>query len=76
MVNVSAPEGSTLSYEAESYRITKALTELCPLVPTELGTLDDLVETVARERPTGHPLLRPRTRGDSSSRMTRAAVIR
>jgi hypothetical protein len=53
VVNVSAPEGSTLSYEAESYRITQALTELCPLVPTELGTLDDLVETVARERPTG-----------------------
>ena len=53
VVNVSAPEGSKLSYEAESYRITKALTELCPLVPTELGTLTDLVETVARERPTG-----------------------
>ena len=53
VVNVSAPEGSILSYEAESYRITKALTELCPLVPTELGTLDDLVETVAGERPTG-----------------------
>ena len=53
VVNVSAPEGSILSYEAESYRITKALTELCPLVPTELGTLADLVETVARERPTG-----------------------
>ena len=53
VVNVSAPEGSKLSYEAESYRITKALTELCPLVPTELGTLADLVETVARERPTG-----------------------
>ncbi|HMB03801.1 MAG TPA: CHAT domain-containing protein, partial [Isosphaeraceae bacterium] len=53
VVNVSAPEGSTLGYEAESYRITQALTELCPLVPTELGTLADLVETVARERPTG-----------------------
>ena len=53
VVNVSAPEGSILSYEAESYRITKALTELCPLVPTELGTLADLVETVAGERPTG-----------------------
>ncbi len=53
VVNVSAPEGSKLSYEAESYRITNALTELCPLVPTELGTLADLVETVARERPTG-----------------------
>jgi hypothetical protein len=53
VVNVSAPSGSKLSYEAESYRLTRALTELCPLVPTELGTLDDLVETVGRERPTG-----------------------
>ncbi len=53
VVNVSAPEGSRLSYEAESYRLTRALTELCPLVPTELGTLDDLVATVAREQPTG-----------------------
>ena len=31
----------------------RRITELCPLVPTELGTLADLVETVARERPTG-----------------------
>jgi len=53
VVNVSAPAGSKLSYEAESYRLTRALTEICPLVPTELGTLDDLVGTVARVRPTG-----------------------
>ena len=53
VVNVSAPAGSGLSYEAESYRITKALTERCLLEPTDLGTLDDLVETVAHARPTG-----------------------
>jgi tetratricopeptide (TPR) repeat protein len=53
VVNVSAPEGSGLHYEAESYRITRALSECCTLVPTELGTLEDLIETVKRERPTG-----------------------
>ncbi|MGE0642341.1 MAG: TIR domain-containing protein [Nitrospira sp.] len=53
VTNVSAPEGSGLSYEAESYRITHALTEQCPETPTELGTLEDLVATVARERPCG-----------------------
>jgi hypothetical protein len=52
VTNVSAPEGSGLSYEAESYRITRALSEQCPQFPTELGTLDDLVETVVREKPT------------------------
>lgn len=50
---MSAPEGSGLSYEAESYRITHALTEQCPETPTELGTLEDLVTAVARERPRG-----------------------
>ena len=53
VVNVSAPEGSGLDYEHESYRITLALTAHCLLTPTELGTLDDLVETVLRTRPTG-----------------------
>ena len=52
MVNVSAPEGSRLDYEGESYRITRALSERCRFVPTELGTLDDLVETVRAEQPT------------------------
>jgi tetratricopeptide (TPR) repeat protein len=51
VVNVSAPEGSGLDYEGESYRITKALSEQCRFVPTELGTLDDLVETVRAESP-------------------------
>jgi hypothetical protein len=53
VINVSAPEGSGLDYEGESYRITRALTEHCTLTPTELGTFDDLVETVRRQRPTG-----------------------
>jgi tetratricopeptide (TPR) repeat protein len=53
VVNVSAPAGSHLDYEAESYRITRALAEKCRLVPTELGTADDLVETAYREGPTG-----------------------
>ena len=53
MVNVSAPEGSGLDYEAESYRLTRALTDHCELTPTELGTLDDLVQTVAAKKPAG-----------------------
>lgn len=52
VVNVSAPEGSHLDYEGESYRITRALSEQCRFVPTELGSLDDLVETVRVEKPT------------------------
>ncbi len=52
VVNVSAPEGSGLDYEGESYRITKALSEQCRFVPTELGTVEDLVETVRAESPT------------------------
>ena len=53
VVNVSAPAGGGLSYEEESYRITRALSERCQLVPTELGTVADLVDTVARETPLG-----------------------
>jgi tetratricopeptide (TPR) repeat protein len=53
VVNVSAPAGSGLSYEEESYRITRALSEHCELAPTELGTVDDLIATVERERPIG-----------------------
>ncbi|HMF38172.1 MAG TPA: toll/interleukin-1 receptor domain-containing protein, partial [Isosphaeraceae bacterium] len=53
VVNVSAPEGSGLDYEGESYRLTRALTDHCELTPTELGTLDDLVRTVADKKPAG-----------------------
>ncbi|HZF08383.1 MAG TPA: tetratricopeptide repeat protein, partial [Thermoanaerobaculia bacterium] len=52
VVSVSAPEGSGLDYEGESYRIIKALSEECLYVATELGTADDLVETARREHPT------------------------
>ncbi|HVT14585.1 MAG TPA: TIR domain-containing protein [Thermoanaerobaculia bacterium] len=52
VVTVAAPEGSGLDYEAESYRITRALSEGCRYVPTELGTVEDLAETVRKERPT------------------------
>jgi hypothetical protein len=51
--NVSAPEGSGLDLEGETYRLTRRLSERCQLVSTEYGTADDLVETVARNSPTG-----------------------
>ena len=53
VVNVSAPEDSGLHYEAEAYRITLATAERCQMAPTELGTLEDLIDTVYREAPTG-----------------------
>lgn len=53
VVNVSAPDGSGLSYEAESYRITLATADRCRMAPTELGTLADLALTALREDPTG-----------------------
>ncbi len=53
VVNVSAPEGSGLDYEGESYRITRSLSESCELTPTELGTAGDLLETAEHVRPTG-----------------------
>ena len=53
VVNVSAPAGGGLHYEAESYRLTRVLSEHCQMMPTELGTVDDLVKTVARLRPDG-----------------------
>ncbi len=53
VVNVSAPAGSGLDYEGESYRITRTLSESCELTPTELGTVEDLLETAEHVRPTG-----------------------
>jgi len=56
VVNVSAPEGQligNLDYEAESYRISKALYEYTETVFTELGTLDDMADTVAKSEPIG-----------------------
>jgi tetratricopeptide (TPR) repeat protein len=52
VVNVSAPEGSLLSYEDESYQITRALAGRCVSVSTELGTLDDFAQVVQGEKPT------------------------
>jgi hypothetical protein len=53
VVNVSAPAGSGLDYEGEAYRITRALAESVELTPTELGTVEDLIETAKRVRPAG-----------------------
>jgi tetratricopeptide (TPR) repeat protein len=56
VINVSAPEGQligNLDYEAESYRISKALYEYTETVFTELGTLDDMADTVAENEPIG-----------------------
>ncbi|WP_089935670.1 tetratricopeptide repeat protein [Candidatus Entotheonella palauensis] len=54
VVNVSAPASSNqLDYEAESYRLAKALHEHSEVVFTELGTVADLVSTVVARKPTG-----------------------
>ena len=53
VVNVSAPEGSSLDYEGESYRITLATAGRCAVEVTELGTLEDLIKTVERAAPEG-----------------------
>ena len=54
VVNVSAPANcGGLENEKESYRLTRALTEHCPMTPTELGTLADLVATIQRQGPVG-----------------------
>jgi tetratricopeptide (TPR) repeat protein/cellulose biosynthesis protein BcsQ len=51
VLNVAAPSESGLDYEAEGYRITRTLTEACPVAATELGTVADLVDAVRRHRP-------------------------
>ena len=43
VVNVAAPEGSGLDYEAESYAITRALHDHVGVRVNELGELDDLI---------------------------------
>ena len=55
VVNVSAPHSdhAGLDYEAESYRLVRALHEHSEVVFTELGTVDDLVQTVRRHEPLG-----------------------
>ncbi|TAK22884.1 MAG: CHAT domain-containing protein [Chloroflexota bacterium] len=49
LVNVSAPDGSRLDYEAESYRITRALHEHAGVFVNEMGETDDLVAGLQRE---------------------------
>jgi tetratricopeptide (TPR) repeat protein len=51
LVNVSAPIDSNLNYEVESYRIVKALLAHKSVIHTELGTLDDLLETTKKANP-------------------------
>ncbi len=55
LVNVSAPEGSSghLDYEAESYRLHRALHDYSEIAFTELGSADDLVKGVAEHEPLG-----------------------
>ncbi len=54
VVHVSAPTSANpLDYEAESYRLVKALHDHSEVVFTELGTVDDLVSTVLAQQPTG-----------------------
>ena len=54
VVNVSAPQAaSQLDYEAESYRLVRALHDHSEVVLTELGTVDDLVDAVVHQDPTG-----------------------
>lgn len=48
LVLVSAPEGSRLDYEAESYRITRALHDHSEIVHAELGTVDDLLSGIVK----------------------------
>ena len=74
VVNVSAPEGSTELRGGELPDHQGAHRAL-PLVPTELGTLADLVETVARERPTGIHFSGHGARDNWSSKTTRAARL-
>jgi tetratricopeptide (TPR) repeat protein len=56
VVNVSAPEGPSighLDYEAESYRIIRALHDYSEVVFTELGAAEDMVNAVAEHEPIG-----------------------
>lgn len=54
VVNVSAPQASSqLDYEAESYRLVRALHDHSEVVFTELGTVEDVVDTVVQHDPTG-----------------------
>jgi len=51
LVNISAPDGSGLDYERESYAIVRALHEHLGVVINEMGEVDDLVEGLRRSNP-------------------------
>jgi tetratricopeptide (TPR) repeat protein len=53
LVTVSAPHGSHLDYEAESYRIVKALHDYGEIHYTDLGTVKDLLDGLAEHKPMG-----------------------
>jgi hypothetical protein len=51
LVNISAPEGSGLNYERESYFIVRALHEHLGVVINEMGEVNDLVEGLRQGNP-------------------------
>ncbi|MCH8147692.1 MAG: CHAT domain-containing protein, partial [Planctomycetes bacterium] len=51
LVNVSAPAGSGLNYEVESYHVTRALHDHVGVRVNEMGELDDLVRGLAGDDP-------------------------
>jgi hypothetical protein len=51
LVNVSAPEGSGLNYERESYFILRALHEHLGVVINEMGEVDDLIDGLHGDPP-------------------------
>ena len=51
LVNISAPEGSGLDYERESYAIVRALHEHLGVVVNEMGEVDDLVDGLRDANP-------------------------
>ena len=51
LVNVSAPEGSGLDYERESYFILRALHEHVGVVINEMGEVNDLIDGLRTDPP-------------------------
>ena len=51
LVNISAPDGSGLDYERETYTIVRALNEHLGVVVNEMGEVDDLIAGLKRDRP-------------------------
>lgn len=49
LINVSAPEGSKLNYEEESYFITRAMHDHVGVVVNEMGEVDDLLESLRQD---------------------------